>query len=99
MEVNVPSTMKAEIKVELENKTATVGCLFHIKDEISRLMERDNFARYKKTDEFKAFLTEIGGAYTGVHMAHEGHRYRSMQINNMARSPNSKGIAARSLVK
>jgi len=65
-EVNIPATMKDEISAQINAKTATIGRFTHIKNEVHRLMEMDNFVRFKHGAEFKAFLEEIGGPYSGV---------------------------------
>jgi len=94
-EVNVPSTMKDEISVEIENGTGNIGCFNNVKVEVHQLMERDNFARFKKGSEFTAFINEIGGMYIGVHKHEgEGQRYKSIQITHMVRSMRDRSPAS-----
>jgi hypothetical protein len=97
-EVNVPSTMKDEIRVIIENKSGTVGCFEHIKIEIFKLMERDNFRRYKQTEDFETFLADIGGLYTGINVSFDKNRHRSMQFSNIVRSPARHGTEPRTLL-
>ncbi|GMI08839.1 hypothetical protein TrRE_jg2152 [Triparma retinervis] len=61
LQVNVPGKMRKEVN-KLITGEGTVGAdIFDgSQDEIYKLMVRDNFARFKKTPEFKDFFENLG---------------------------------------
>ena len=64
LQVNIPGKMRQEILKNLEAATASGGfptSLFEpAEKEIYKLMVRDNYARFKKSPQFKEFFSSLG---------------------------------------
>mmetsp|Transcript_64768 Transcript_64768/g.76038 ORF Transcript_64768/g.76038 Transcript_64768/m.76038 type:complete len:613 (+) Transcript_64768:81-1919(+) len=59
-QVNLPSTMKTELENALENRSVHAGSFENCENEIHSLMERDSFARFKKSTYFVDFFKTLG---------------------------------------
>mmetsp|Transcript_3969 Transcript_3969/g.6107 ORF Transcript_3969/g.6107 Transcript_3969/m.6107 type:complete len:615 (+) Transcript_3969:62-1906(+) len=60
-QVNLPHSISSKLDDFINTKNEFEPGLFdEAKKEISKLMERDNFARYKKSTEFSDFMSRLG---------------------------------------
>jgi hypothetical protein len=53
LEVNISGVIKAKLISDINNNFATSGCFARIKTEVLKVMQRDNFMRFKAQKEFK----------------------------------------------
>ena len=60
LQVNVPGKMRKAIKAVVDGEEITEDIFEGSQNEIYKLMVRDNFARFKKTEEFKNFFENLG---------------------------------------
>jgi hypothetical protein len=61
LQVNVPGKMRKQVNKLVAGEAAVGADIFEgCQTEIYKLMVRDNFARFKKTPEFKDFFENLG---------------------------------------
>lgn len=59
-QVNLPCTIRSSLEKSLEEKYVHTSLFDPARDEIYRLMVRDNYARFKRTPDFKEFFKCLG---------------------------------------
>ena len=60
LQVNIPGTMRSEIKKNIDAGEGGPDVFIMADKEIYKLMVRDNFARFRKSDLFKTFFVGLG---------------------------------------